>query len=108
MNKWFGNNIAKQAVFYDGINLICPLFPSSYNGIYGNFVVNAGKSSIQPLIVPSSPLTISFNTWDDMADSAGMSRLYGGIHCITAHSSSQQTAIEVDGYINSTWDIQTS
>lgn len=108
MNKWFGDNITKQSVFYDGLNLICPLFPTSSNGTYGDFIVSAGKSLIQPSVVPSSPLTLSFNTWNDMADSAGMSRLYGGIHCITAHNSSQQTAIEVDGYINSTWNIQTS
>jgi hypothetical protein len=108
MNKWFGDNITKQSVFYDGLNLICPLFSKSSNGTYGDFIVSAGKSLIQPSIVPSSPLTVSFNTWNDMADSAGMSRLYGGIHCISAHSSSQQTAVEVDGYINSTWNIQTA
>jgi hypothetical protein len=41
-----------------------------------------------------------------MADSAGMSRLYGGIHAIAAHSNSQTVAMEVDGYINSTWNIR--
>lgn len=108
MNKWFGNNISKTNIFYDGQNLICPLFPSSQSGTYGDFVITPGSSLIQPGVVPNSQLTLVFNTWDDMADSAGISRLYGGIHCITAHTSSQQTAIEVDSYINSTWDIQTS
>jgi hypothetical protein len=108
MNKWFGENITKTTVFYDGQNLICPLFPSSQTGTYGDFIVNKGASLIEPGIVPSIPLTITFNTWNDMADSAGLSRLYGGIHCISAHSSSQESAVDVDSYINSSWNIQTS
>jgi hypothetical protein len=42
-----------------------------------------------------------------MANQAGMSRLYGGIHAISAHSASQTTAVEVDSMINSSWDIRT-
>ena len=38
-----------------------------------------------------------------MADQAGMSRLYGGIHCISAHTGSQITAIQAHKYIEENW-----
>jgi hypothetical protein len=108
MNKWFGQNITKNNTFYDAQTLICPLFSTNQTGTYGSFVISPGKSTIQPGSVPSSQVTLSFNKWNDMADQAGVSRLYGGIHCISAHNSSQQTAVAVDSYINSTWNIQTA
>jgi hypothetical protein len=108
MNKWFTENIEKNETFYDKETLICPLFASNTNSIYGDFIVPVGVSGIQPGVVPSSPVTLSFTTWNEMADQAGLSRLYGGIHAITAHNSSQQTAILVDNYINSSWNIQTT
>jgi hypothetical protein len=106
MNKWFGTTIIKNTTFYDKQTLICPLFKSDQTVPYGNFIIHSGDSIIQPGLVPSNNLTLTFNTWDDIADQAGLSRLYGGIHAITAHTSSQQTAVKVDNYINSTWDIQ--
>lgn len=107
MNKWFGATIIKNTTFYDKETLICPLFNVNQTSVYGDFIISAGVSDIQSGVVPSSPVTLSFNQWNEMADQAGMSRLYGGIHCMTAHTSSQQTAVEVDSYINSTWNIQT-
>jgi hypothetical protein len=108
MNKWFGESIVKNTTFYDKETLICPLFDVNQTATYGDFIVNSGSSDIQPGVVPSEAITLSFNQWNEMADQAGMSRLYGGIHCITAHTSSQQVAVEVDSYINSTWNIQTA
>ena len=69
-------------------------------------MVNPGTSTVEPGVAPTHHVTLSFNTWNEMADSAGMSRLYGGIHALSAHSNSQTTAVEVDGYINSTWNIR--
>ncbi len=40
----------------------------------------AGSSSAEPGLAPSHDLTISFATFSDAADQAGMSRRYGGIH----------------------------
>jgi hypothetical protein len=106
MNKWFGENISKITTFYDGEPLICPLFRNSTMSQYGTFIVEPGTSAIESGSVPSSPIQLSFNKWDDMANQAGMSRLYGGIHALSAHTSSQQVAISVDQYINNTWNIQ--
>jgi len=105
MNKWFGSNILKNTITYDGLTLMAPLFSGNQVAAYGDFVIGAGKSNIQPGVVPSAPFTFSFNTWNDMADSAGYSRLYGGIHCLSAHTTSQTTAVLVDSYINSSWNI---
>ena len=106
MNKWFGNNIVKNIVFYDLETLFCPMLKTNQTANYGDFMVNPGTSTVEPGVSPSTPLTLSFNTWDEMANSAGMSRLYGGIHAIAAHSNSQTVAMDVDGYINSTWNIR--
>jgi len=106
MNKWFGDNIVKNEVYYDLETLFCPMFKANQTAYYGDFMVDPGTSTVQPGVAPHSHVTISFNTWDDMADSAGMSRLYGGIHALSAHHNSQTVAVEVDGYINSTWNIR--
>jgi hypothetical protein len=109
MNKWFGaGNFTKNSVFYDGLTLISPLFRDNSVRTFGDFNILNGMSEIQPGIVPTNELTLSYNNWDDIANAAGLSRLYGGIHCITAHTSSQSVAISVDAKINTAWNIQTS
>jgi hypothetical protein len=40
----------------------------------------AGSSKIEPLVTPAKPVVLSWKTLDAMADQAGMSRRYGGIH----------------------------
>jgi hypothetical protein len=40
----------------------------------------AGSSSAEPGAVPATNLTITFTTFSNAADTAGMSRRYGGIH----------------------------
>jgi len=52
-------------------------------------------------------VTLSFETWEEVATSAGISRLYGGIHALSAHQASQTAAVEVDGMIQTTWNILT-
>ena len=105
MNKWFGSNITKNVLFYDLEELFCPALTSEETGLYGDFTIRAGTSLVEPGVAPAAPVVLSFSTWDDMANQAGMSRLYGGIHDANAHYSSQTTAVAVDGFINSTWGI---
>jgi hypothetical protein len=108
MSKWFGPDITKGDLFYDGLPLICPLFKESTNGKYGEFVIDTGKSLIQTNVVPQQPVTLNYLTWDDMADGVGMSRIYGGIHCLTAHTTSQSVAEEVHNAIEEKWNILTT
>jgi hypothetical protein len=105
MSKWFGNTIMKNPITYDKLSLMASFFTGSQTINYGDFVVGVGSSPIEPGIVPAAPVTLSFTVWDDMATSAGMSRLYGGIHTIAAHTGAQTVAVQVDSYINSTWNI---
>jgi hypothetical protein len=48
---------------------------------FGNSVTfAAGSSLIEPASTPAQPVTLSWKTFKDAADEAGMSRRYGGIH----------------------------
>jgi hypothetical protein len=40
----------------------------------------AGSSTVEPGAVPRSDLMLSWSTFSDAADQAGISRRYGGIH----------------------------
>jgi hypothetical protein len=105
MNKWFGTTITKNTVTYDLQTLYSTSFTSNQTAAFGDFTLVAGSSAVEPGITPAAPVTLSFATWQDMADQAGMSRLFGGIHTISAHYASQTTANAVDGYINAAWSI---
>ncbi len=52
---------------------------------FGNSVtIAAGNSRVEPGLVPAAPVTLSWATFTDAADEAGISRRYGGIHFIQA------------------------
>lgn len=108
MTKWFGATIQKGIVPYRQMSLISPLFPADQVGAYGDFAVSAGASEVQPLAVPQEPVTLSFSVWDDIASGAGLSRLYGGIHCLSAHQGSQQLASQLHIQLETCWAIPTS
>ena len=46
----------------------------------GSTVMVAGSSKVEPGAVPSNDITLSWATFSDAADQAGLSRRYGGIH----------------------------
>jgi hypothetical protein len=105
MNKWFGPLIVKNQMTYDGTPLFCPIIATNQTASYGDFTVPIGASTVEPGVAPLTAIPLSFRAWDEMADQAGMSRIYGGIHALSAHQGSQTTAVEVDGFINATWNI---
>ncbi len=102
MNKWFGTDILKTETFYDRLHLISPLFKVMQQGSFADFLVGVGTSGIEAN-VPAVAQQLSYPKWDDIADAAGMSRLYGGIHCITAHTASQTVAGMIDEFIRGHW-----
>ena len=59
-----------------------------------SITVPANSSHIIP-DTPDKPITLKFNTWRDMAKSAGISRVYGGIH----YMSSNKIALKAGRYI---------
>jgi hypothetical protein len=55
----------------------------SYTGsdVFGGSVtIKAGSSGVEPGTVPAADITLSWPTFTDAANQAGMSRRYGGIH----------------------------
>jgi len=40
----------------------------------------AGSSAVEPGVAPTRDVTLSWDTFSDAADQAGLSRRYGGIH----------------------------
>jgi len=46
----------------------------------GSVTFPAGSSVIEPGLVPAAPVTLSWKTFTDAANEAGISRRYGGIH----------------------------
>ena len=44
--------------------------------------VRAGSSKVEPGAVPATDVTLSWATFSDAADQAGISRRYGGIHFV--------------------------
>ena len=103
MKKWFGDNIEHSIIDYDKMKIISPLFDEDQTGEYGTFLIKKGVSDIQKGAVPQIDLLLSWNTWEEMATSSGMSRLYGGIHCRTAHNASQIAAERVHNIIQQKW-----
>ena len=45
-----------------------------------SYTVPAGRSRLEPGVTPTQDVTLSWDTFTDAADQAGLSRRYGGIH----------------------------
>jgi hypothetical protein len=45
-----------------------------------SYTLAPGSSTIEPGVTPASEVTLTWRTFDDAADEAGLSRRYGGIH----------------------------
>jgi hypothetical protein len=105
MNDWFGASIdTNLVVSMSDISLLSPALVAQV-GPMGSFVFNAGASLIQQNIVPASAITLSWSTWADMAESAGISRKYGGIHATSAHTGSVAAADSLHSAINTNFPI---
>ena len=98
-NKGYGKVPGERWLPYQALNVVTPGFPEYVSGhstfsAAGRSVINqffgtdnfnakvtipAGSSKIEKG-VPAKPVVLSWRTLDAMADEAGMSRRYGGIH----------------------------
>ena len=87
MAQWFGDTIRTDGtVALTDIQLITPdLSGTQQTQPFGSVVFPSGSSLVQPTVVPAAPTTVAFTTWSSMAESAGLSRQYGGIHAQSAH-----------------------
>jgi membrane-associated phospholipid phosphatase len=94
MSKWFGESVPVTSINHvHDLKLICPSLKVQ-SECFGVFIFQKDTSEIQENI-PASTITLRWNTWQEMADSAGISRKYGGIHATSAHTGSQALANEL-------------
>jgi hypothetical protein len=109
MTKWFGATIP-DTVRITGcdLSLISPVLASTTSLEFPTFIMPAGGSLIQPrgaAAVPAADVTLTWTRWQDMADSAGISRKYGGIHAASAHTGSQALGRVLHSRIEKLWRI---
>ena len=96
MNQHFGPEIVKgEAIVRRDIELLSPLFKKDQTNVFGRIAVAAGASEIHSDVIPRGAIQFSWMKWSHMANSAGISRKYGGIHCTSAHIGSQKLANEL-------------
>ena len=108
MTDWFGSNIQTQKVQapFSQLSLLSPILQTSQSGPFGTFTIPIGSSTIQPGVVPSNTITLSFTSWQQMADQAGLSRQYGGIHAASAHSGGQALANAIRPVQKANWPLK--
>jgi hypothetical protein len=61
----------------------------------GEFPIPAGTSAVAPGVDPVEPLTLRFDTLNDLANGAGISRIYGGIHTNATNKTSLKLGVWV-------------
>lgn len=85
LNKLIGSNLLNLNLSMDGTFMknISPLFSNQNNSedrVYLHCINIFPKCSEIDENVPNKLITLTYNSWDDMALEAGVSRIYGGIH----------------------------
>jgi hypothetical protein len=107
MSEWFGAMIPSITTTRTDQKMLSASLPATATQTFGQFTFAPGSSEVQPGLVPSAPITVGADwvTWQDMANSAGLSRQYGGIHANSAHVGSQALANALHTAINTNWRI---
>ena len=116
MKAWVGATIPKTTptpitdlgllspTFMDPPQSFPPTFPfTSYTEVKPVLTFVMRLSEVQPGVVPATPITLSWNTWQEVANSAGLSRQYGGIHALSAHTASQLAANMTFAIVQNRW-----
>ena len=79
----FAEYVSGHSTFSAAAATVLKYFTGS--DVFGGSVnIAAGSSRVEPGIVPATNLQLSWATFTDAADEAGISRRYGGIHFIDA------------------------
>jgi len=106
MTAWFGSSIPTTDITMTDLTLLSPLFAGrTYVNKLSNILIPEKSSLIQVGVVPSTAQSLSWTTWQDIADGAGVSRQYGGIHCQSAHLGGQSVANSIFPLAASAWSI---
>ncbi len=83
LTKLLGSNISSLNIILSKKDMVIlsPIFKSSNftKMDISNILISPNTSDIQTS-VPKNEIILNYSTWNDMAESAGISRIYGGIH----------------------------
>jgi hypothetical protein len=114
MTAWFGPNIINPPTqTLTDLQLLSP----SFTGVtqiqpFGTIVFPQGKSQVNGTVpgttagtVPATAQTLTWTSWQEMADQAGISRQYGGIHPAAAHNGSKAFANAMFPVMNRIWGL---
>ena len=104
MSAWFGNTIPTNDIVMSDLNLLSPIFSGTYVNKLTNITVPARSSRIEDT-VPATDINMTWTTWQEIADSAGVSRQYGGIHCVSANLGGQSVANSIFPLVHSSWAL---
>ena len=107
MNAWFPPTIPTNSINVSDLYLLSPMYTGlgSLTVSLSDIPVKAQTSKIQTGLVPATDVHLRWSVWQDIADSAGVSRQYGGIHCISANLGGQAVANTAFPLITSRWAI---
>jgi len=107
MNAWFTPSIPTDSMNVSDLYLLSPMYTGlgTLEVSISDIVVKAQTSKIQTGVVPAADVHLTWSVWQDIADSAGVSRQYGGIHCASAHAGGQVVANEAFSLIATRWAI---
>lgn len=83
LTKLLGSNISRLNIKLtkEEMRMLSPIFASNQFNLMdiSNIIIYADSSKILKN-VPNKQVQLNFDTWESMAESAGISRIYGGIH----------------------------
>ena len=107
MNAWFSSSIPTTSINASDLNLLSPMYAGlgTLRISLSNIPVKARTSLIQTGLVPTSDISLTWSVWQDIADSAGVSRQYGGIHAVSADLGGKAVANSAFPLITSRWAI---
>jgi membrane-associated phospholipid phosphatase len=106
MGRWFGDRIPNKICSFTSLPLLSPLFVRNKDLNLRRIEIEKGASEIQPKVAPAETVVLEFDTWQDMAESAGISRQYGGIHAQSAHLGGQAVARGVHEALKDSWKLR--
>ena len=107
MNAWFPPTIPTSIMTMTDLYLLSPMYTGlgPLTNSLSDIKVKARSSLIQTGVVPASDVHLTWSVWQDIADSAGVSRQYGGIHAVSAHLGGKAVANTAFPLIASRWAI---
>lgn len=103
LTKFFGSDISKENIIINSeeLKLLSPIFKNfAGNQMDLSQIVFEKNCSNIESGTPNEQIYLKFNTWEEMAESAGMSRIYGGIHYISSNLISLDVGKKVSLLIN--------